>query len=66
MFLHEESLPEHNECVNNNDLSIEEIKASVYHIDEKVVALDTEIKNKENIVYKIEIFSYKYSQMEKE
>ena len=37
-------MPEHNEYVNNNDLSIEEIKASVKHIDEKVVALDTEIK----------------------
>ena len=59
-------MPEHNEYVNNNDLSIEEIKASVKHIDEKVVALDTEIKKEKNMVYKIETFSYKYSQIEKE
>ena len=64
-FLHEENLPENKEGVNNNDLSIEEIKASVKYIDEKVVSLDTAISQKENMVSQMETCIYKYSQMEK-
>ena len=53
-FLHEESWSEINEFVKNIYVSIAEIKASVKYIDKKVEALDTAIKQRENVVSEME------------